>query len=564
MQLHRLRAAQWSPRAVSSLSVAGDRALAVRADGSLDVLCVQAASLLPLYRVPVRGSGRAAVVSCATEAGTAVVCADGTVELWDLSTGASRVVARCDAGPWAAAHSAGLFAVACDDATVRVFTCSSNSWELKARLLLPHASERPLCVALSKDGRCVASGTASGAVHIWDAATRRVLHSLGGGADAHPVWAAAAVSDALIVGDASGSVFLWDWETGTQIASVAVHEKADVLALAVIDDSTVAAAGADGSVRVLSRHGASWSAGLRTAPHVHDVRALAVCDAGGRRAILAGAADGSLVLSARLGLSGSRSERTVLACLEAAAFEYAHMCVCPSVSGFLAAWVEQEHACAVVAQYTRGDEPTGRVLAELRLPFISCAAALQSGDAVSAFVVSEGALSAFRVTAKSVARLDHDVRSATWASALCAHKEHLLLSTPSAVLRLDADARVVDAIAVSGIVRLDSSGGHAIGLTADGRVYAIADRAELCDSLAAAVGIQLADPIIGAWSLPSGGALVRDGNSLRAHVGDAVHAIDVSPATLLGVAVVGDAVVVAEAPTAALPAPAQRRRFGGF
>lgn len=189
-----------------------------------------------------------------------------------------------------------VLALACEDGAVRLFVVDANGVRFH-RAFQRAATQRLLCVAWRGDGGALAVGGADGCVRVYDAksgreraritASAKASASLGskGLAQASEdacVWSVAFITGgAVATGDASGAVQLWDAATGSRLASFEAHE-ADVLALCASQSGRkLYSTGIDTKVCVYEevRRGkgmTSWVFRGFKRPHTHDVRALAL------------------------------------------------------------------------------------------------------------------------------------------------------------------------------------------------------------------------------------------------------------------------------------------------
>lgn len=241
---------------LNDVGVVPGRALAVTASDDATVGVLDVAAARPLARF--RGHGAKVVAVAVSPDGTRVASAswDGSVRLWSLATG--REIARFGDSD---AHYTGVAFVTDDSLVAADEAGSLTRWEITTgrtvwrtpgngfpltRLLARddelysgsidgtirgwsaadgrelfrlEGQEKPvLSLALSGDGRWLASGTAVGTIYLWHVSERRgerVLRAEGG-----PVWSLAFDPDGrrLCSGHGDGAIRVWDTATGTQLA----------------------------------------------------------------------------------------------------------------------------------------------------------------------------------------------------------------------------------------------------------------------------------------------------------------------------------------------------------
>ncbi|MEO3749631.1 hypothetical protein [Streptomyces sp. B6B3] len=184
------------------------------------------------------------------EGGTlATGSADGSVRLWDVTTGEERRTLPGN-DDWVSAvgfsPDGRILAMGGDDGTVRVWDLATG----EERRTLPGHGGWVSAVAFSADGRTLAAGSDDGTVRVWDLATGEERRTLPG----HGGWVSAVAfspnGQTLAAGSDDGTVQVWDLGTGEERFSL--PDVGDgVSTVAFNPDGTIlGTGGGDGTVRV--------------------------------------------------------------------------------------------------------------------------------------------------------------------------------------------------------------------------------------------------------------------------------------------------------------------------
>jgi WD40 repeat protein len=217
--------------------------------------------------------------------------ADGSIQLWDLATGAE--LPRFE-GRQGRVHSVAVL----PDGRRAISGSSDDSmrlWDLETRKALRrfdghNGSVR--AVAPLPDGRRGVSGSDDNTIRLWDLETGAELRRLSG--HSHWVLSVAVLPNGrqVLSGSADDTMCLWDLETGTELRRFQGHGNS-VRAIAVLPDQPRALSGSDdGTMRLWDL---DTGAELRRfAGHTHPVWSIALLP-DGRRAF-SGSADGTLRL----------------------------------------------------------------------------------------------------------------------------------------------------------------------------------------------------------------------------------------------------------------------------
>ena len=251
--------------AVMSVALTTDGRMLVSGglDGTLRLWAVDGSRLL--VTVHGFGDGIWGVAFSTAENRLATSSLDGTVRLWDAEQGHLQATLR--------GHNGGVYGVALsqdgqmvasggNDGTVRLWSLaglrtgppvstlgvtSASSGRLQATLE-GHAGA-VIDVALSADGRMLASGGNDGIVRLWDTLTEHLLatlHTTGA------VYSLALSTDDpfLATGGVDGVVRLWDVHGGRLVASLEGHNGAVYGVALSADARIIASCGFDGTVRI--------------------------------------------------------------------------------------------------------------------------------------------------------------------------------------------------------------------------------------------------------------------------------------------------------------------------
>ncbi len=237
---------------------------------------VTAARELPAMLV-VRGGGNWITTIVVAPDGTwlATGGVDGTVHIWDVTSGKQRATRGGHAGPvmaMAAAPDGSWLAVAFSDGMVRIWDLATG----KEQTVLPGHGDWVTAVAVAPDGRWLAAASNDGTVSIWDVAAGRSRAKLT--ERAIQVDAIAALPDgrSLVTGGLDSQVQVWDLATGKARNALAGHPAPVVGIAPAPDGSWLATAGGAWEVRIwdtatgsertaLAGHGV-WTAAVAVAP----------------------------------------------------------------------------------------------------------------------------------------------------------------------------------------------------------------------------------------------------------------------------------------------------------
>jgi WD40 repeat protein len=180
---------------------------------------------------------------------------NGTIRLWNALTGqqVGPAITPSPAAGTAAALAIGpngtTLAIAGADGTVQV-------WDMTTRQPIGRpfrvTTQGVISMAFSPDGRTLADGDSSGAVRLWDVANgHQVGRTLNAGTGEVLSMAFSPGGRLLATGDGDGTARLWDTATGQQSGGPLSGGSAEVTSVAFSPDSTVLATGSyDGTARL--------------------------------------------------------------------------------------------------------------------------------------------------------------------------------------------------------------------------------------------------------------------------------------------------------------------------
>ncbi|KXX78699.1 Vegetative incompatibility protein HET-E-1, partial [Madurella mycetomatis] len=176
---------------------------------------------------------------------------DGTVRLWDTTTGAHQQTLELEGySNWirsvAFLPDGKTVVSASDDRTVRLWDTTTGVYQQT----LDRYSNWVCSVAVSPDGKTVASALQNKTVQLWDTATGTHQQTLEGYSDW--VWLVAFSLDGKTIASALGdkAIQLWDTTTGTYQQTLKGHSSIVNSIAFSPDGKTVASASSDGIIRL--------------------------------------------------------------------------------------------------------------------------------------------------------------------------------------------------------------------------------------------------------------------------------------------------------------------------
>ncbi len=174
---------------------------------------------------------------------------DGTVRLWDASTGTGQHVMRghtSEVTSVAFAPSGTMLASGSEDHTARIWDPASGN----VRQVLKGHTDHVQAVAFSADGRFVASGSRDTTVRVWNLTTGKTIVKLDDGMDVVRAVVFAPNGKLLYAADEAGELHAWETDTWGRVSRETV-EREKLFALAVSSDGAlVAAAGRRAEIRI--------------------------------------------------------------------------------------------------------------------------------------------------------------------------------------------------------------------------------------------------------------------------------------------------------------------------
>lgn len=184
-----------------------------------------------------------------------------------------------------------ILAVGCEDGRIRLFSIYDRSVEFLRGFEAVEgtftdsavsSSSRILSLAWNSRGNVLISGSASGALKLWNCSTGRPVHSLKLANSS--IWSVAFCSEndaTFVTGDSKGQVQFWDSQSGTLLQNFPVFG-ADVLSL-TLASGKVFATGVDHKIvefvqviapNAVGHTATKWIQGGKRYFHTHDVRSI--------------------------------------------------------------------------------------------------------------------------------------------------------------------------------------------------------------------------------------------------------------------------------------------------
>ncbi|MEH2194856.1 MAG: serine/threonine-protein kinase [Nostoc sp.] len=110
-----------------------------------------------------------------------------------------------------------------------------------------------LSIAISPDGKIIASGVTDGSIKLWNLATGELIRTIAGHSDQVKSIAISPDSKILASGSFDNTIKLWNLETGGQIRNLIGHSNKVMSVVFSPDGETIASGALDGTIKLWSR-----------------------------------------------------------------------------------------------------------------------------------------------------------------------------------------------------------------------------------------------------------------------------------------------------------------------
>ena len=220
---------------------------------------------------------------------------DGTIKLWDVSTGTESMTLRAHTEGagwggvyWAAFSPDGKRIVSSGrwDRTIKVWDAATGAELMTLHGHVGHV--RP--VSFSPDGKRIVSVSEDGAVKIWDAATGTELTTLVGHSKSVNSAAFSPDGGRIVSGGKDGTIKIWDTSTGAEQTMLGGHEEGVYCVVWSPDGKRLVSGSEDKTIRVWD--GATGAKLLTLRGHDKGVYSVAFNSDGER--LISGSADNTI------------------------------------------------------------------------------------------------------------------------------------------------------------------------------------------------------------------------------------------------------------------------------
>ncbi|CAB4408248.1 unnamed protein product [Rhizophagus irregularis] len=253
--------------------------------------------------------------------------ANGLIIEWDTTKLKSKKFINSHGGAiWCMAvnHANTLLAIGCDDGGVRIFEITDDGLSLIKNYDRKEA--KVTSIAWDKEDKYIVFGTSNSLIIKWDVEQGREILRITPDKNSRKetiVWAIQVLKDDTIIsGDSLGYVCFWEGTFGTMKQKLGGHD-ADVLCLASnMDGTMVYSSGVDRKCvlyRIVPKpksYGKDNSVNEKywvkvgySRHHMHDVKALAICEERGVNSVISGGVDTTMVFAPTLNFPKSKYYR---------------------------------------------------------------------------------------------------------------------------------------------------------------------------------------------------------------------------------------------------------------